>query len=49
MSDAEIDRLPDPELWVEARLLASRGTFTPRDLDAMDAELYLLTRRFLNV
>lgn len=49
MSDAEINRLPDPELWADARLLASRGTWSPRDLDDMDLEMHHLVRRFLNV
>lgn len=48
MSEAEVDKLPDPDLFRDAQLLASRGTWTARDLDATDALLLALTRTFMN-
>ena len=46
VSEAEVDRLPDPDLFRDAYLLSSRGTFSPRDLDEMDVELLALMQRF---
>ena len=44
MSDAEIDRLPDPDLFRDALTLSQHGTFSPSDLDGMDALLLGLLR-----
>ena len=43
--EAEVDLLPDPDLFRDAWLLASWGTFSPRDLDDMDPILLSLVRR----
>lgn len=45
MGDAEIDKLPDPELFRDAAFLAKYGTFSPRDVDDMDALLWALITR----
>lgn len=42
VGDREIDKLPDPELFRDAVFLAGRGTFSPSDLDGMDALLLAL-------
>lgn len=47
VGDKEVDRLPDPETFRDAVFLAGRGTFSPRDLDDMDALLLALIRRLL--
>lgn len=47
MSDAEVDKLPDPDLWRDAQYLAHRGSFSPTDLDLMDEGLYQLTWRLM--
>ena len=48
MSQAEIDRLPDPDLFRDAVVLWQHGTFSPRDLDDMDALLLALLTRLWN-
>lgn len=45
MSAEKIEKLPDPELFRDAVLLHKRGTFSPRDLDEMDALLLALIQR----
>jgi hypothetical protein len=40
--------LPDPELFRDAAFLWQHGTFTPSDLDEMDALLLSLVRKFQN-
>ncbi len=48
MSQAEIDRLPDPELFLDALRLAQIGRWSPADLDATDALLLALVDRMRN-
>ena len=48
VSEAEVSRLPDPELFRDAFLLSQRGTWSARDLDETDALLLALTRTFMN-
>lgn len=48
VSEAEIDKLPDPDLFRDAYVLSQRGTFSPADLDATDALLLALLTRFWN-
>lgn len=45
VGDAEIDRLPDPETFRDAVFLAKHGTFSPRDMDEMDALMFALITR----
>lgn len=49
VSEAEVDKLPDPDLFRDAFLLSQRGTFTPQALDETDALLLALVRKFWNV
>lgn len=49
VTQGEIDRLPEPELFRDAKLLAEAGLFTPSELDAMDAKLLALVHKFRNV
>jgi hypothetical protein len=46
VSQAEVNRLPDPDLFRDALLLSRRGTFSPRDLDDTDALLLALVDLF---
>lgn len=46
MGEAEIERLPDPDLFRDALTLYQRGTFSPRDLDDTDALLLALLQKF---
>ena len=48
VSEAEIDQLPDPDLFRDALILSAHGTFSPADLDATDALLLALLGRFWN-
>jgi hypothetical protein len=48
VSEAEIDALPDPDVFRDALLLSQRGTFSPNELDDTDALLLALLRRFWN-
>ena len=45
MYDAEVDLLPDPDLFRDAVLLANYGTWSPADLDATDELLLNLVTR----
>lgn len=45
MSDAEIDRLPDPDLFRDAMFLARHGRWSPQDLDDTDTQLLALIER----
>jgi len=49
VSEGEVDKLPDPDLFRDALLLAEHGTISPRELDETDALLVGLLRRFWNV
>lgn len=49
VGQAEIERLPDPDLFRDALFLVRRGTFSPRDLDETDALLVDLIRKIDNV
>jgi hypothetical protein len=46
VSEAEVDRLPDPDLFRDALFLHTQGVITPSELDGMDAALLALVRRF---
>ena len=48
IGDAEIERLPDPDLFHDAVFLSQHGTWTAADLDATDALLLALVRRIHN-
>ena len=48
VSEAEVERLPDPDLSRDAQLLSVRGLWTPRELDEADALLLALTRTFMS-
>jgi hypothetical protein len=45
VSDAEIARLPDPDLYHDAMFLYQFGRWGPRDLDDCDALLLALIRK----
>jgi hypothetical protein len=45
VTEREIDRLPDPDLFRDALLLSEVGTFSARDLDEMDTVLLSLVRK----
>jgi hypothetical protein len=45
VGETEIDRLPEPETFRDARFLARYGRFTPSELDGMDRLLYALIVR----
>jgi hypothetical protein len=48
--EAEVDLLPDPDLFRDAVLLAASGwPVSERDLDETDALLFALARRLRNV
>jgi hypothetical protein len=46
VTDRTIERLPDPDLYRDARDLAQRGTWTPSELDGCDALLLACIRLF---
>jgi hypothetical protein len=48
VGQAEIDRLPDPDLFRDALVLSAHGTFSPSDLDGTDALLLALLDRIWN-
>ena len=48
MTKAEIDKLPDPDLFQDAALLATVGVWSPRDLDDTDALLLALIGKLRN-
>jgi len=48
VSEAEVERLPDPDLFRDAVWLAERGTWSPRELDETDALLLALVRKIKN-
>lgn len=49
MTEGEVDRLPDPELFRDALFLAgSPFPGSPRDLDDTDASLYALVQMIRN-
>jgi hypothetical protein len=45
VTTGEIDRLPDPDLFRDAMLLAEIGTWSPQELDDTDAILLALVRK----
>ena len=45
VSDAEVERLADPDLFRDAVFLSQHGTWSPADLDATDALLLALVQR----
>ena len=47
MSEAEVNALPDPDLFRDAQFLSVRGTWSAADLDSTDALLLSLIRTFL--
>lgn len=49
MGEAEIDRLPDPDLFRDALFLLARGTWSPEDLDKSDSRLVALVRKLGSV
>ena len=46
MSEAEVERLPDPDLFRDAFLLSQHGVWTPSEMDAADALLLSLVTKF---
>ena len=48
VTEAEIERLPDPALFRDAIFLARNGHWSPSDLDATDALLLSLVRKMQN-
>lgn len=48
MSVAEVDRLPEPDLFRDATFLATGGVWSPRDLDDTDALLLALIGKLRN-
>jgi hypothetical protein len=48
VTEAEVDRLPDPELFRDAFYLYQYGTWTAQTLDECDALLLALVRSFQN-
>ena len=48
VTEAEVDKLPDPDLFRDAQLLSVRGSWSARDLDETDALVLALTRKFMN-
>jgi hypothetical protein len=48
VSEAEVERLPDPDTFRDAIILSRHGTFSARDLDETDALLLALLHRLWN-
>jgi hypothetical protein len=48
VGEAEVNALPDPEAFKDALLLASHGSWSPKDLDEMDALLLALVQKIRN-
>jgi hypothetical protein len=48
ISESEVMKLPDPELFKDALILSTDGRWSPRDLDETDALLLALVRKFRN-
>ena len=48
IGEAEVARLPDPELFRDAVFLSQRGAWSPADLDACDALLLAFVQRIHN-
>jgi hypothetical protein len=46
---AEIAKLPDPDLFLDALFLVRRGSWSPAELDETDALLVALIRMIDNV
>jgi hypothetical protein len=44
----ELDRLPDPELFRDALMLADTVSWSPAEMDATDALLYALIHSIRN-
>jgi hypothetical protein len=44
VTEAEVDRLPDPDLFRDALFLHTHGVITPSELEGMDALLLALVR-----
>ena len=49
ISEAEVDRLPDPDLFRDAWMLYQHGTWNAAVLDETDALLLALVRKFQGV
>ena len=48
VSEAEVERLPDPEAFKDALLLSTHGMWSPQDLDDTDALLLALVQKIKN-
>ena len=48
VSDAEVEKLPDPDLFRDAVFLSQVGSWSAADLDATDALLLALVQRIRN-
>jgi len=48
VSAAEIDRLPDPDLFRDVMFLVDHAIWTPQALDECDALVLALVRKFYN-
>ena len=48
ISESEVARLPDPDLFRDAVFLSQHGTWSPADLDDCDALLLALVQRLHN-
>lgn len=49
ISAAQIEALPDPDLFRDAVLLSRHGMWTPSELDGVDALLLAVVDRIANV
>ena len=46
MSEAEVERLPDPDMFRDAFFLSQHGVWTPSELDGADALVLSLVQKF---
>jgi hypothetical protein len=49
VSEAEVNKLPDPEMFRDALLLAAVGRWSPAELDATDALLLAVVEKIRTV